>query len=276
MTTHARSPRALVTLLTALALTAGPVATATAAPAPTGVATVTAAAALPGVVGTAKKTAKTRYQTKVKTVLYTTATGSKKRATIAADFTVKATSTAKKNGRIKVVYKGAKGWVKASKVSRVSSSTKLGKMSFAGSAKKNIARWCKGVPVKVNASDRNYASAMSDGSRELIELSRVAFGKKLDPNHPLAVAVQYHECAHILQYRAYGYDFSALHAAMDKVYPKGQHPGIEHMADCMADVMGAKRSGDLPGGGMYFSGYGGDCSAKQLKAATRLIRGERL
>ncbi|GHG54224.1 hypothetical protein GCM10011331_19810 [Flavimobilis marinus] len=279
MTTHARAPRAFLTLATALALVASPAAVASAAAVPvaaTTVSTTAAPTALPGAVVTAKKKAAPRYQTKVRTVVYTKASGSKKRATIPADYTVKAVSAKKKNSRIQVVYKGKRGWVKASKISRVSSSTKLGKMSWAGSAKKNIKRWCKGVPVKVNKVDRNYASAWSDGSRELIELSRVAFGEKLDPNHPLAVATQYHECGHILQYRAYGYDFVALRKAMDKVYPKGEHPGIEHMADCISDVMGAKRYGSLGQGRTYYAGYGGDCSKKQLKAAKRIIAGKRL
>lgn len=275
MTTHARPPRAFLTLATALALVAGPTAVATAAPAP---ATVSAMpSALPGAVVTAKKKAKPRYQTKVRTVVYTKASGATKRTSIPADYTVKAVSAEKKNSRIQVVYKGKRGWVKASKISRVSSSTKLGKMSFAGSAKKNIKKWCKRVPVVSKKSTQNRAQARSDGSRERIILSRTTdWGVKIDANHPLAVAIQYHECGHILQYRAYDYDFGALERAMTKVYPDGRHSGIEHMADCIADVMGAERTGNLSGGRTYIAGYGGDCSKKQLKAAKRIIAGKRL
>ncbi len=283
MTTHSRARRALLTFVSAFALAAAPAAVATAAPAtatavPAAPATVAAAAptAVSGAVVTAKKKAKPRYQTKVRTVLYTSARGSKKRATVPADYTVKAVSTKKKNGRIQVVHRGKRAWVQASKVSRVSPATKLGTMSWGGSAKKNIKRWCKGVPVEVNKADRNFASASGNGAWELIELSRVAFGEKLDANHPMAVAIQYHECGHILQYRAYDYDFVALKRAMNKVYPKGAHPGIEHMADCISDVMGAKRSGNLSGGRTYIAGYGGDCSKKQLRAAKRIIAGKRL
>lgn len=280
MTTHAHTSRAFLALATALALVVGPAAVATAAPAPATTATVSTTAApsaLTGAVVTAKKKAKPRYQTKVRTVVYTKASGSVKRATIPADYTVKAVSAKKKNSRIQVVYKGKRGWVKASKISKVASSTELGKMSFAGSAKKNIKKWCKGVPVVSKKSTQNRAQAWSDGSREKIILSRTTdWGVKIDANHALAVAIQYHECGHILQYRAYDYDFGALERAMTKVYPDGRHSGTEHMADCIADVMGAERTGRLSGNQTYIAGYQGDCSKKQLKAAKRIIAGKRL
>ena len=36
-----------------------------------------------------------------------------------------------------------------------------------------------------------------------------------------SIAVQYHECAHILQYRAYGYSSAAFNKAMNLIYPRG-------------------------------------------------------
>ena len=182
-------------------------------------------------------------------------------------------STKAKHGRYKVTYRGTTGWVKATKVAKVAATTKIGRLSWAGSAKKNIKRWCRGVPVTTNRDEQNYASIRSDGKASIM-LSRVAFGKKLDPNHPLAVATQYHECAHVLQYRVYDYNHARSEKAMKKVYPGKK--GFEHMADCIADAMGAQRTGKLGGNRTYVSGYGGDCSTKQMKAAKRILAGKRI
>jgi hypothetical protein len=267
------TPRTLaLAVVSTVALLLAP--TAAAAPAMSAPAATTALPAAK--VATAKKVT-FRLQTKAKTVMYTSAKGSKKRATIPADYTMKAKSATLKNSRYKVTYKGKTGWVKKSKVSRVSVKTKIGKLSWAGSAKKNIKRWCKGVPVTTKKETTNYAQVSSNGTARIV-LSRTAFGKKLDPNHALAVATQYHECAHVLQYRVYNYDFRAAEKAMKKVYPKPlKHASsFEHMADCIADAMGAKREGKLTGSMTYIAGYGGDCSKKQMKAAKKILAGKRI
>lgn len=273
----AKTRRLTIALAACAALVAGPTAALPAAAAPLPAATSAAAASTVSAVRIATAKAKPRLQTKVRTVLYPSAKSSKKRAAIPADYTMKALSTKAKNGRFKVSYKGKTGWVKTSKVSKVSAKTKIGKLSWAGSAKKNIKRWCKGVPVTTKKTTTNYASVSSNGSARIV-LSRTAFGKKLDPNHPLAVATQYHECAHVLQYRAYGYDFRKAEKAMKKIYPRARPggSGFEHMADCIADAMGAKRVGKLSGGSTYYAGYGGDCSKKQMKAAKRILAGKRI
>ena len=247
-----------------------------AAPATAGSATTAATVVAPAaLVATAKPT--WRLQTKVKTILYSSASGSAKRATIPADYTMKAASTKVKNSRYKVTYKGKSGWVKKSKVSKVSAKTKVGKLSWGASAKKNIKRWCSGVPVTTKKKTTNYARVSSNGSARIV-LSRTAFGKSLDPNHPLAVATQYHECAHVLQYRVYDYDLRAAEKAMKKVYPKAKTHGssFEHMADCIADAMGAQRTGILTASSTYVAGYGGGCSKKQMKAAKKILAGKRI
>jgi len=266
-------PRTLaLALASTVALILAPTAAAPAVSAPA-VATITLPATK---VATAKKPT-FRLQTKVKTALYSSAKGSTRRATIPADYTMKAKSSSTKNSRYKVSYKGKTGWVKKSKVSRVSVKTPVGKLTWAGSAKKNIKRWCKGVPVTTKKSTTNYAQVSSNGSARIV-LSRTAFGKKLDPNHGLAVATQYHECAHVLQYRVYDYNFRAAEKAMKKVYPKPRKNGssFEHMADCIADAMGAKRTGKLTGSSTYVAGYGGGCSKKQMKAAKKILAGKRI
>jgi hypothetical protein len=94
-------------------------------------------------------------------------------------------------------------------------------------------------------------------------------GSKWDANHPASKAIQYHECAHLLQYRAYKYDYKKMDAAMDRVYPEGRYSGTEHMADCMADLMGATRNTSG-----YIIGYGGTCTSTQYAAARKILNGQ--
>lgn len=141
----------------------------------------------------------------------------------------------------------------------------------------NIAGWCWGVPITTIPGSGGFAgfSASGYGGDDLLVSEYIQVGNALDSQHPAALAVQYHECAHILQYRAYKYDPTALRNAMDRVYPGGTAGGIEHMADCMADAMGAQRRGRTPDGGYYVAGYGGDCSTAQMSAARSMIAGQR-
>jgi hypothetical protein len=88
----------------------------------------------------------------------------------------------------------------------------------------------------------------------------------------------YHECSHILQFRAYSsgkslknYTYSAhkkLLAAAKKYFTAGMSSGnaVEHMADCMAAALTKRGAGALPS-----IGYGGSCSAKQIKLAKKVI-----
>ena len=84
-----------------------------------------------------------------------------------------------------------------------------------------------------------------------------------------------HECAHILQYRAYDYDATELESAMERVYPEGTASGVEHMADCISEVLGAVRTGQDGRGVPYSVGYGGTCDAAQLEASQRILAGQR-
>ena len=192
---------------------------------------------------------KAKYQTKASTTLYSTATGTKKVSTVPADYTV-ATRTAKKSSsgkRIQVEYKSKTGWITLSKTSKVSLSTKVGQLSWKASAAKNIARWCSGVPIDTSINYMNQATAQvstSNGKRKVTEKinlsTKTSWGTALDPNHPMAISIQYHECGHIMQYRAYNYDFAALGRAMNKVYGTSGNTagGVEHMADCISEALG--------------------------------------
>ena len=226
-----------------------------------------------------------KYQTSSAISLYASASSTRQLAKIPADYTVGARTNARSHGRIKVEYAGKSGWIRSSRVAKVSLGVPIGKLGWKASAAKNIAKWCKGVPLSVGANKPNMAEASGriGHMNELITLDTSGFGgKKLDPNHPMAVAVQYHECAHILQYRAYKYDFAKLDRRMDAVYGKPRvADGAEHMADCMAVAMGAKLTGSEydPGSGntlTWWAGYGGKCSSQHLAAARKVIAGQQV
>lgn len=224
-----------------------------------------------------RRTVTAKFQTRHATILYASATSTRKLATIPADYTVASRGTMRSKGRVHVQYGSTAGWVQESLVSRVALATATGRLSWRQSAAKNISRWCRSVPVTAGADLGNFATASgwSGNFTERITLdTENAVGARLDPNHPQAVAIQYHECAHILQYRAFAYDFPAMDRRMNAVYGNGN--GTEHMADCMAVAMGARLSGTERNGWTWTAGYGGKCTADHLAAARKVIAGKRV
>lgn len=226
-----------------------------------------------------------KYQTSSVTALYQSARSRKQLARIPADYTLGSPTNARSNGRVQVQYAGRTGWVKSSQAVRVAGNVRIGRLSWEASAAKNIAKWCRGVPITAGPNRPNEAEASGwiGNMKERISLDTNGFrGKKLDPNHPLALSIQYHECAHILQYRAYKYDFTRMDKGMDKAYGKPRTAsGTEHMADCMAVAMGARLKGSEydPRSGYtttWRSGYGGACKPGHLDAARKIIAGRAL
>ena len=224
-----------------------------------------------------------KYQTSSTTPLYASTRSTKQLAKIPADYTLGTRTNDRSNGRVKVEYAGKTGWIQSSRAAKVAANVPLGKLDWKASAAKNIAKWCKGVPMTVGPNKPNMAEASgwAGNMKEMITLDTNGFGgKKLDPNHPMAIAIQYHECAHILQYRAYKYDFAKLDRRMDAVYGKPRTAaGTEHMADCMAVAMGAKLSGsehDAKSGytRTWYAGYGGKCTPQHLTSARKVIAGK--
>lgn len=219
-----------------------------------------------------------KYQTASSARLYASATSSTRVATIPADYTVATRTNGQANGRIHVQYGSRTGWLSAGNVAKVALSTAVGRLTWGQSAAKNMQPWCSGVPVTAGRGVGNKAEAQLAGrpatwhERIFLDTGWRRSGT-LDPNHPAAVAVQFHECAHILQYRAFAYDVRALDARMDRVY--GRANGTEHMADCMAVAMGARLSGTTASGGTWRAGYGGKCTAAHLAAAKKLVAGQR-
>ncbi|MFC7401401.1 S-layer homology domain-containing protein [Citricoccus sp. GCM10030269] len=171
---------------------------------------------------------------------------------------------------------------------------------WAAEAKRNIRAWCgtdydltaaPGIQNKAGFEYNTRNGAMVRSSLyEYMHLSTTVFEgttQQVDPDHPAARFIQMHECAHLIQFRNYGWDGPATRQAMDRLYPNpatskknsfragySYESGLEHMADCMADSMGGLRYGDSTI--KYSAGYGGDCTASQKIWAKRLVAGERL
>ncbi|MDI3330017.1 MAG: S-layer homology domain-containing protein [Micrococcus sp.] len=146
-------------------------------------------------------------------------------------------------------------------------------------AANTMAAWCWDIPMTTFDGTHAWAEYEVRGypewpsTYEVQEL--IGLGHDLDADSVPARAVQLHECAHILQYRTYRYDGDALDARMDRIYPNGTSGGTEHMADCMADAMGARRVSSSDDGSTWTVGYGGTCTAAQMSAARKVIAGVR-
>ena len=96
--------------------------------------------------------------------------------------------------------------------------------------------------------------------------------------------VAYHECGHVLQYKVYAgrktlagggwLAWEQLKRDALKVFGgkdrKTGKDAIEHMADCVAEAVSKRTSPST------FTGYGGKCTKKHLKAAKRLLHGKRI
>ena len=152
--------------------------------------------------------------------------------------------------------------------------------------------WCGPVPLTVHggrggeagftASRRPFdwlragaANGTAAGTANGTVTEYLRIGLALPAGHPATRAVVLHECAHILQYRAYDHDWAALEEAMHRLAPDRARSPVEHMADCMSEVMGAERRGFTEDGEWYEAGYGGPCSREQADAAGRIVAGER-
>jgi hypothetical protein len=149
---------------------------------------------------------------------------------------------------------------------------------YTHSAANTMAPWCWDIPMQTKAGTDAWAQYTLKGDEQWPSTYQVeeliSLGRDLNANSVPAKAVQLHECAHILQYRTYRYDGVALNADMERIYPGGMADGVEHMADCMADAMGARRAYSS-GGATWTVGYGGNCTSAQTAAARKVIAGVR-
>lgn len=197
-------------------------------------------------------------------------------------YTLGSETTRSANGFTEVTYQGRIGWISTKDLRKPEdgSAWGAGKSSYTDheyrqAVGEHIDRWCPGVVIVVGDHDRFYAT-----NDPLV----IHFGRQWenDPTTAAIRAIALHECAHIIQYGAYRLDeslFSALYSpvfreATEKVNPRADGQGIEYLADCMSELMGATRHGTDHNGRNYEVGYGLACT-KDLYDAARTILGGR-
>lgn len=119
-------------------------------------------------------------------------------------------------------------------------------------------KWCSDVLIDTHS---NTATSYAYSNPE-----RISMSTKLDPSWVGTKYVAYHECAHILQYRAYKNRVDHLVRDANKLHGTN---GVERQADCMAGVMGM-----APITKQYRSVYETKCSAQQVAAAKKIVGGK--
>lgn len=192
-----------------------------------------------------------------------------------------------------VIHGGKHLWVKSADVTGTSMKTKLGappvpkpkpvvdpeltsmtkknwsNAQYVAAIKNNIRKYCPSTPVYLSKIPGEY---MAYSHPQRISISRHGHP---NPNWPDIKAIALHECAHIRQFTAYKDDLWSMDKHMDALWGK-RYMGAEYLADCMSDLMGAKRYGELPNGWSYSSGYGKSCNSKQYDAARKILAGKKL
>ncbi|MFJ6418307.1 hypothetical protein [Paeniglutamicibacter sp. NPDC091659] len=223
-----------------------------------------------------KRVAAANYTTTRGTKFRSQAAAGKTLATLPRDYTVGTLTNANKNMWIQVQYQGKTGWVASRdlKGASLSAAAGAGTKSYSNAAwsqkvQSNIGKYCPSIPVRVSKVKGEY---YAESIPRRITLSRVGNN---DPDAANIKAVALHECAHILQFTVYPSGFAKLTAYADRINPRRDGRGIEHLADCMSDKMGAKRTGTLSNGNSYIAGYQGKCTSAQNQAASALLAGKR-
>lgn len=135
---------------------------------------------------------------------------------------------------------------------------------FALAMHQAVQRYCPEATIHVMALPGGEAGEQPLGRYEL----RIAPGVR-DYSAAYARSVALHECAHFLQWKVYGASSSGYRTMLrqaDRIFGTNHAVPMEHMADCMARAV-------EPHG---YLGYGGRCTATQLRYAERVLAGHRL
>lgn len=215
-------------------------------------------------------------------------------AVLPSDYVLGASDPRAEDGYQRVDYLGVTGWVSQAAVEPVKNQAigatlaSYTDASYASAMAAQVQKWCPEQAYNVSAErsrDGQFSASLrwgsgADGKERLDSTINIGRYSVPDPQHPLAEAINFHECAHVVQHRTYveaPVDASGNKPSMkDAVarYWPGEK-GVEQMADCMADAMGAERRGaSWEGNGWWEAGYGGSCSAQQMDVATRVLNGE--
>lgn len=225
-----------------------------------------------------KRVSIANYATKSSTKLRSTAGSGKVLASVPKAYTLGTTTNTKsKSGTwVKVEYRSTTGWLATKDLKAASlnaatgpSASSYSNNEYAAIVGGHIAKWCPRANVRItNNAGQYYAESVP---------ARITLGRKgkSDPYGPDMRALALHECAHLVQFKTYPRGFSKLMDRAEAINPRRDGRGIEHLADCMSDQMGAKRAGSLPSGSTYSTGYKGTCSSTQKAAAKALLAGKK-
>lgn len=199
-------------------------------------------------------------------------------------YTLGSESARTAKGFTQVTYQGRLGWISTKDLGKpkAGSAWGAGKSSYTDreyrqAVGEHINRWCPGVVIVVGDHDRFYATN---------DPLMIHFGRQWenDPTTASVRAIALHECAHIIQFSTYRLDeslYSALYSpvfreATEKLNPRADGQGIEYLADCMSELMGATRHGTDHNGRNYEVGYGLACTKDLYDAARTILGGRKL
>lgn len=153
-----------------------------------------------------------------------------------------------------VVAANVQGTPKPPKITKVPS---VGSGSYTTKIKRLLNYYgCSGTTVKING-----ATLGSSWGVALVDKNTVHIKSGL--NNTNLTYVVAHECAHMLQYRAYAGDFSKLMSDMNRIYGGKDLAGLERNADCITKSWKIK---------VY--SYTNSCSGARNKAALAVASGK--
>lgn len=239
------------------------------------------------------------YKTSGPTRFYADSSSGPQAVVIPRQYVLGARDAAVEGSRVRVDYRGVSGWVDLGDVKQVDKTTvgatldSYTDQEYAAVLQSQVAAFCPDVRYDVSASpDRagqynaSHSAVFStvDGVKTATSSIAINFGRKdlPDPEFSLVRSINSHECGHVVQFRVYPPDpqTGALNGGLGEVSEKywgGTDKPGEHFADCIADQMGASRSGESWNtSGRWISGYGRECSPTQADVARRVLAGERV
>jgi hypothetical protein len=125
-------------------------------------------------------------------------------------------------------------------------------------------KYCPAATIHVTALRRGRAGEQPTG---LYELRISPDVRSFSSAYKRSVVL--HECGHFLQYKNYGSTMKGRALMLkqaDRIYGTNHPSPMEHMADCISHAV-------EPHG---YLGYGGRCTAKQIRYAWRILHGKKL
>jgi hypothetical protein len=135
---------------------------------------------------------------------------------------------------------------------------------FALALYRAVRQYCPAAVIRVMRLPAGEAGEQPFG---LYEIRIAPAVRTYRPAYARSVAL--HECGHFLQWKNYGSSnegYRTMLRQANRIYGTNHNYPMEHMADCIARAV-------EPNG---YLGYGGRCTAKQIRYAWRVLKGGRL